>query len=248
MNTGIGVAANGLGQDMNNAAGQAGQAPKKSWTEMTYTVVPAPAGLITAAQRVYTRVERVQQNELGSWLVTLVQSWDESYEGQVTLQHDDLPELEQRLTDIFNAVPDAALEEFSIMNIYKSDLFKFITGDMVKDNPVVMTIASVQMEQLENGGRKESKPVIYFDKNKKGAVLNKTNAKSIAAEYGGETDDWKGKQVKLFAEAGTWFGVSGHALRMVPYAPVNGNGRSPVATVAEADSTTTPEDDLFDVE
>jgi kynureninase len=186
-------------------------------------------------------VEQVQQNELGNWIVTMVQSWETSYEGWLTVQHDDLDEMAERLTAIFNAVPDAALEEFSIMNIYKSDLFKFITGDMVKDNPVTMTIDHVQMEQLENGGRKESKPVIYFQGNKKGAVLNKTNAKALAAEYGGETDDWKGKQVKLFAEAGTWFGVSGHALRMMPFVPVNGNGKAPKLQPEQP----APEDDTF---
>jgi hypothetical protein len=50
------------------------------------------------------------------------------------------------------------------------------------------------------GGEKNRKPVLYFNgtKSGRGLVLNKTNAKTIAAMYGPDITKWVGKQVTLF--------------------------------------------------
>lgn len=58
------------------------------------------------------------------------------------------------------------------------------------------------------GGKTEVKPVLFFAKVAedgslspvpKGLVLNKTNAQSIIANHGPETDDWVGKDVTLYS-------------------------------------------------
>ena len=53
-------------------------------------------------------------------------------------------------------------------------------------------------ELVIRGGRREEKPVIHLKGEDKMLVLNKTNAETIAALYGGETDDWRGKQLVIF--------------------------------------------------
>ncbi len=47
-------------------------------------------------------------------------------------------------------------------------------------------------------GDDDKKPVVYFTKARKGLVMNRTNAKVIAAAYGQDTDQWEDKEVILF--------------------------------------------------
>lgn len=101
------------------------------------------------------------------------------------------------------------------MNIYKSNLFKYIAGDSLVGKSVSMTIDRVVMEEIEGqGGKKEDKPVLYFAESKKGMVLNKTNAKRIGKLFGAETDDWKGKAIELYAESVKAFGETHNAVRV----------------------------------
>jgi len=57
-----------------------------------------------------------------------------------------------------------------------------------------VAVASVVMEDL--GG--EHKPAVYFQGTDKGLVLNKTNAATITALYGSDTDAWIGKTITLY--------------------------------------------------
>ena len=57
-----------------------------------------------------------------------------------------------------------------------------------------MKISSVEMR----GVGEDTKPVLYFEEKEKGLVLNKTNANTIAAAYGEETDDWVGAEIVLY--------------------------------------------------
>jgi len=68
-------------------------------------------------------------------------------------------------------------------------------------------IAHVAIEEVKNSTKADKRPVVYFEPNSmfhdrqghpRGLVLNKTNAKSIAALYGAETDKWIGQPVILF--------------------------------------------------
>lgn len=65
--------------------------------------------------------------------------------------------------------------------------------------PLTLTIVAVAVEELQmQGGKKERKPVVYFEENaEKALVMNKTNALAIAAQHGPETDAWTGKRITL---------------------------------------------------
>ena len=54
----------------------------------------------------------------------------------------------------------------------------------------------VRMEDV--GDPKGDKPVLHFQGKSKGLVLNKTNASTIAAAYGDETQSWHGQPLELF--------------------------------------------------
>jgi hypothetical protein len=59
---------------------------------------------------------------------------------------------------------------------------------------VKCVIDRVQMEVVGE----EDKPVMYFQGKEKGLVLNKTNGGAIAVLHGTETDEWGGKEIKLY--------------------------------------------------
>src|SRR5688500_9223445 len=64
----------------------------------------------------------------------------------------------------------------------------------------VFTIDRIEMENVAPQGKPdEIKPVVYFQEDERGVVLNKTNSETISSLYGPETDDWVGKQITLFA-------------------------------------------------
>ena len=61
--------------------------------------------------------------------------------------------------------------------------------------PQLHRMAGVKIVDLGDG---EEKPVLYFDGQEHGLVLNRTNANTIAALYGDETDNWHGKPIVIF--------------------------------------------------
>lgn len=107
------------------------------------------------------------------------------------------------------------IQECETMNIFGTNLFPYLQGDMFKDAGTVnLTMKNVRMVEVANGNNKEHKPVLYFHERDKGLILNKTNAKEIAKLYGAETDEWGGKKIGIYAERGRWFGVDGYAIRI----------------------------------
>lgn len=101
------------------------------------------------------------------------------------------------------------------MNIYKTNLFKYIAGDSLVGKSVPMTISRIAMEEVEGqNGKKEEKLVMYFAESKKGMILNKTNAKRIGRLFGPETDDWQGNVIELYTEPVKAFGETHNALRV----------------------------------
>lgn len=63
--------------------------------------------------------------------------------------------------------------------------------------PRSLTINRVHNEMV--GQEKDSKPVIYFDGEDRGIVLNKTNANTLAQLHGRDTTKWSGKSVECYA-------------------------------------------------
>jgi hypothetical protein len=66
-----------------------------------------------------------------------------------------------------------------------------------KDVTVIIERAEAGL-LVGSGGRKTKKPIVYFEGKTKGLALCKTNARTIAALYGNDTDKWKGQKITLF--------------------------------------------------
>jgi hypothetical protein len=87
---------------------------------------------------------------------------------------------------------------------------KYLRADDVSDEDLQLTIADVTMcHDFE-----QPKPVVSFAETDKGLVLNKVNAETIAAAYGGDSDGWKGQPVTLFAATAMFQGRSVDAIRI----------------------------------
>ena len=69
------------------------------------------------------------------------------------------------------------------------------TEDFDRDGQNV-TIARVEVEQV---GKEDEKPVLYFDQYEEGMPLNKTNAMEIVDILGeDDTDDWEGRDINVY--------------------------------------------------
>jgi len=80
--------------------------------------------------------------------------------------------------------------------------------------PITLTIKRVSWERMKDqDGNEEDKPVIWFNEEEKGMVLNRTNANTLTALFGSETDRWTGQRVVLGTEMVTAFGATKPALR-----------------------------------
>jgi hypothetical protein len=68
-----------------------------------------------------------------------------------------------------------------------------------KGKDVSLTIENVQIDELMLvGGKKQKKPVLYFEKTVKMLVLNKTNATVISEQHGTEAKGWIGKRITIY--------------------------------------------------
>lgn len=75
---------------------------------------------------------------------------------------------------------------------------KYLRATDIGDRQVKVIMSHVEIESVGQGNEAEHKPVVYFEKSKKGMVLNKTNAEILARAYGDEMDDWSGKEVIIY--------------------------------------------------
>lgn len=85
---------------------------------------------------------------------------------------------------------------------------------------VTARIARVEAGTLTgSGGRKTKKPVVYFEGKEKGLALCKTNAKTIAALYGNDTDKWVGRSITLFPTTTQFGSETVDCIRIRPSIP-----------------------------
>jgi len=98
----------------------------------------------------------------------------------------------------------------SIDAVFPSNYLK--ASDLGDAAPVV-TIQKLEIEAI--GRNKEMKPVLYFKGKDKGLVLNKTNANKIATLVGSrDTDQWRGKKVRLYATETEFGGETVECIRI----------------------------------
>ena len=93
---------------------------------------------------------------------------------------------------------------------------KFFKGQYVKaadlddDDLNPRVIDRVEVATFDSG----DKPVLFFQDDDRGLVLNKTNTRTIGAAYGYETDAWAGKRVILFTTTVDFQGSTVDAIRV----------------------------------
>lgn len=81
---------------------------------------------------------------------------------------------------------------------------RFLKASDLKGKTVTLTIASVDLDELEGDKGKKIKGVVSFQKTEKQLALNKTNGVCLKAMFGRKVQDWVGKRVALFES--TWNG------------------------------------------
>jgi len=93
---------------------------------------------------------------------------------------------------------------------------KYLKASDLGTNQPIVRILAVKVESLGQGEEQEQKPVIYFEGKEKALVTNKTNWNTLIDLFGGETDDWIGKRIKILATEVAFKGKMGMAIRISP--------------------------------
>ena len=109
-------------------------------------------------------------------------------------------------------------EDMKVDSIYQSESNFLKAGDL-KGKGVKLTISQVDVksfdEKSQDGRAYEAQKIILsFEGTEKQMVVNKTNARSIAAMHGDDTDDWTGKEIKLFTASVDFQGQQVPAIRV----------------------------------
>lgn len=106
------------------------------------------------------------------------------------------------------------LEDYPHVDLlYPSRYLK--AGDL-RGKDVTVTIKDIEPrhELSRQDNTKEAKPVVLFVESDKLFVMNKTNAKTIAALYGSEVLNWRGKRITFYAAKVNAFGKEHECLRI----------------------------------
>lgn len=104
---------------------------------------------------------------------------------------------------------------YDINDIYQSNS-DFLKAEDIGANFWTATIRLVEMKSFDNGERKLA---IGFNELDKSLLLNMTNARTIGDLYGGDTDNWVGKQIMLFTMPVDYQGKKVQAVRLRAPAP-----------------------------
>jgi len=98
---------------------------------------------------------------------------------------------------------------------------EFLYSFDLQGRDVTVTISKVTAGKLVGqGGKSNKKPIIYFQGKEKGLGLNITNARTIAAMYGGfESEKWIGKRVTLYPTTTTFGSQTVDCIRIRPSVP-----------------------------
>jgi len=114
---------------------------------------------------------------------------------------------------------------------------KYLKAADLQGRNVELVIDRVEIEEVGFGHSKDTKPVVYFQKAKKGLVLNVTNKNTIKATYGKDTDQWANKPLVLFPAMVDFAGETTEAIRVRVPKP---------AQAAKAAPPPLPEPEVFD--
>jgi hypothetical protein len=91
---------------------------------------------------------------------------------------------------------------------------KYLKCADLNGREVACTISRVVVENVGGQGDEEDKPVLYLTGKTKGVVLNRTNAMTIAAKYGDDTDEWTTKPIVIYPDQTMYQGRMVDCIRM----------------------------------
>ena len=97
---------------------------------------------------------------------------------------------------------------------------KYLTGDDL-DGDVTVVIERVVLEPFRDPRTRQEtrKPVMYFQRAKRGLIVNRTNWRAVAELYGDESDHWTGKRITLTSTMVDAYGKQTKAVRVRPGRP-----------------------------
>jgi hypothetical protein len=100
-----------------------------------------------------------------------------------------------------------------------SDAFpsRYLQTATVKAKPIVATIGHLTMEAVGHGAEQKQKPVLHLE-GQKPLVLNRTNFEALADAFG-DSDEWSGHKIKVYAARTQYAGKSMDGLRVEPIVP-----------------------------
>jgi len=123
---------------------------------------------------------------------------------------------------------------------------RYLSGDDL-DGEVVVTIERVVMESFRDPRTRVEtrKPVMYFQRAKRGLIVNRTNWRTVADLYGDESDNWTGKRIVLAPAMVDAYGKQTKAVRVRPTGLCAPPLVKPSSTRTVGASSCAVEDDVF---
>lgn len=85
----------------------------------------------------------------------------------------------------------------NVNDIYSSET-KWLKASDLQGRKHKVVIDSLEMADFEEKGVKKRKVGLNLRGKQKGVLLNKTNARAIAAQYGDNMDVWVGKEINIY--------------------------------------------------
>lgn len=96
------------------------------------------------------------------------------------------------------------------MHIDEAFPSKYLRASDLQGRNITVKMDRVEQEKIGD----DIKLILYFVGKEKGMVLNKTNANNIASIHGGETDDWRDREITLVEAMVDYQGKSVPAIRI----------------------------------
>jgi len=120
---------------------------------------------------------------------------------------------------------------------------KYVTAADLQGRPFTLTIKTVTLEEMvTHDNKKVQKPVVWFTNAQKGFVINVTNARTIAALYGDDTEGWTGKRITIYPTQVRAFGQMQEALRVREEIPAQPKSATKAPQVEEPSGLDDDED------
>lgn len=85
---------------------------------------------------------------------------------------------------------------------------------------VAVTIRKVVQGAVQGtDGKKQKKPIVYFEGSDKGLAMNITNVRTVGGMYGFKAEDWPGKKITLYPTTTQFGPKTVECIRVRPTVP-----------------------------